>query len=169
MHTCISFFAVLFVLLKSSLLFGNTSDTVLVNNCDSIPVINQEIVAYVHSKINKRVGDGECWALASESLRLVGAQWDGKYQYGKLLQYDSDCIYPGDMIQFEKVTVRFQDGNQIFVQKFPHHTAVIYKVNSTGNYVLAHQNVNGKKKVITTSFSIADVKKGKYFIYRPVR
>jgi len=158
-----SFLAIAHTTLKNNSTATNNTD------CDSIPEMNQQIVSFVESKMKKKVGDGECWALAAEALKLVDASWNGKYVFGKEVQYDTDCIYPGDIIQFERVTLKYQKGNQIFTQKYPHHTSIIYKVNGVGDYVLAHQNINGKKKVITGSLRIADIKKGKYTIYRPVK
>jgi hypothetical protein len=53
-------------------------------------------------------------------------------------------------------------------QEMPHHTAVIYKVHGRKNYTIAHQNYEGKRKVMLTDINLNNVIKGKVSVYRPV-
>jgi len=136
--------------------------------CDSIPSLNKEIIKYVDTKLHKKVGNGECWTLAAEALNTVNAKWDGQFTFGDEVNWEKECIYPGDIIQFKNVTVKYKDGNTIITEKMPQHTAIIYEVKGEGDFVLANQNVGGKKKVVLTPLDMKNITKGKYHIYRPV-
>ena len=139
-------------------------------DCDSIPVLNKQIIAYVKTTIKKKVGRGECWDLAYELLKLVDAKWDGKYRFGEEVKVNKDCIYPGDIIQFEGVVVKYTKDGVEFKEKLAHHTAVIYEIKGKGDFILAHQNTAfSGKKVGLSPLNIADISKGKYKIYRPVK
>lgn len=137
-------------------------------NCDSIPPLNSGILNFVKTKINKKVGRGECTDLASEALKAVGAKYDGRYVFGRKVDYKKECVYPGDIIQFEGVKTEYQEGNMTIQEAMLHHTAVINKVNAPGNFELAHQNFNNRKKVITSNLDLKNIKKGKIYIYRPI-
>ena len=150
--------------MSQSSLFVEKIDSV----CDSIPKLNKEIIAYVNTKINKKVGNGQCWTLAAEALNLVNAKWDGKYIFGKEVFYNKECIYPGDIIQFEGVTVKYKENNSYITEKMQHHTAIIYEVKGEGDFILANQNTGNSKKVVLTPLEIKNITRGKYKIYRPV-
>ena len=45
---------------------------------DDLP-LNKGIITFVNSKMNKKVGKGECWDVANEALTLVNAKWDGGF------------------------------------------------------------------------------------------
>ena len=53
----------------------------LTTDCNEILPLNQQIIEFVNSKMNKKVGKGECWDLANEALTLVQAKWDGNQQF----------------------------------------------------------------------------------------
>lgn len=150
----------LFFLFISSLAF---------TQCDGIPPLNKEILTFVKSKMKKKVGTGECWDLAKFALDEVGAKWDGELVYGRKLSPD-ECIYPGDIIQFEKIKVKYKKGNQTFTESMPHHTAIVYEMTSQDEVTLAHQNTDYTgKKVGTSSLRFSTIISGKYYIYRPER
>ncbi|MGZ5282307.1 MAG: CHAP domain-containing protein [Bacteroidia bacterium] len=141
-----------------------------VSNCDSIPKLNKQIVAYAKTKIGRKVETGQCWDFAAEALKTVGAKWDGRYVFGKKADPETDCIYPGDMIQFEGVQVEYGKNGGRFIESMGHHTAIIYKVNAKGNYELAHQNFGySGKKVGITNLDLKNITKGEYLIFRPVK
>lgn len=145
------------------LFFGFTA----LAQCDSIPLLNKEILSYANSKLNKKVGRGECWDLAKYALDEVGASWDGEYKYGRKLDKD-ECIYPGDIIQFEKIKVKYKEGNQTFTEEMPHHTAIVFSVNSKDEVILIHQNTAYTgKKVGKSKLRFSTITSGKYYIYRP--
>ena len=155
---------VLYLLLSLILSFNPNSISL---PCDSIPPLNTRIIEFVKGNINKKVNRGECWDLAAQALNTHHAKWDGRYKYGTPVDYRSECVYPGDIIQFERVVVEYEFDGGMMRDEMPHHTAVIYEVKSTGNFVLAHQNYNNKKRVVLTSLNMEHIKRGTAKIYRP--
>ena len=140
----------------------------LTTDCNETFPLNQQIIEFVNSKMNKKVGKGECWDLANEALTLVQAKWDGNLKFGRKLDYKKECIYPGDIIQFEKVKVKYTENKVTYQEAMPHHTAIIYEVKGTGDFVLAHQNTAYTgRKVGTSSLNLMNVTDGKISIYRP--
>ncbi len=138
------------------------------DNCDSIPELNQGVVDFVKTKIKKRVGRGECWDLAAEALNSVNAKWNGQYVFGKEVSREG-CLYPGDIIQMERVTLRYEKDGGVYKEKMPHHTAVVYEVKGKGVFIIAHQNTSiYGKKVGLSEFDLNYLEKGKIIIYRPV-
>jgi hypothetical protein len=133
------------------------------------PSMNAEIVKYVKSVIGTKVGRGECWDLAHDALTLVNAQWDHQYNYGKEINPSKDSIYPGDIIHFSNVVVKYTTEKGTFTESYPQHTAIVYRVLAPGEYQIAHQN-NGYsgKKVGLSNLRLADKKSGKIQFYRPV-
>jgi len=139
-------------------------------DCDAIPELNQGIIDFVKPRIKKKVGRGECWDLANEALLSIGATWDGRYEFGRLVDYKTECVFPGDIMQFENVKAVYKTGSRTDYQEFPHHTAIIYEVKGPGKFVLAHQNTAfSGKKVGLSELDLANVVKGHYKIYRPVK
>ena len=140
----------------------------LTTDCNETFPLNQQIIEFVNSKMNKKVGKGECWDLANEALTLVQAKWDGNLKFGRKLDYKKECIYPGDIIQFEKVKVKYTENKVTYQEAMPHHTAIIYEVKGKGEYVLAHQNTAYTgRKVGTSALNLMNVTGGKITIYRP--
>lgn len=147
---------------------GTATPTVyLTDPCTEVPSLNQRIHIYVRSSIGKRIGRGECWDLAAQALNSVKAMWDGRYGFGKKVDYRSECIFPGDILQFSKVVFESVSGNQTRREEMMHHTAIIYEVLGHGHYVIAHQNANGVRRVTYTEISMNDLKKGTITFYRP--
>ncbi len=129
---------------------------------DSLPELNQKIVHYVEEKKGKKVGRGECWDLAAQILDQEGAKWDHKFVFGQKINPDDAAVLPGDIIQFKNV--KTSTG-----LKASQHTAIVYKINADGKYILAEQNAYGKRKVTFNEFDRKTITKGKIFIYRPTR
>jgi len=137
---------------------------------NSIPALNNQIVEFVKTTIGEQVDRGECWDLANKALTLVNADWDLKYKYGKLVDPKRDEIFPGDLIQFEGVKVKYQKGNTTYTESMDHHTAIIYRVIKKGVYELAHQNTGfSGRKVGLSTLDISTITKGKMKIYRPIK
>jgi hypothetical protein len=133
-----------------------------------IPDMNQAIKDYVTSVMGTKVDRGECWDLAHDALELVNADWNHQYIYGKTVVPGKDSIYPGDIIQFEKVTLKYSRDNSIFTESYPHHTAIVYEVIAPGEYKIAHQNTGfAGKKVAVSTLRLADKKSGKISFFRP--
>ena len=137
---------------------------------DSIPELNRQVIQYVKTTIGKKVDRGECWDLANGALTLIKADWDLQYKYGNLVNYKKEVVYPGDIIQFEGVKVKYKKGNATYTETMDHHTAIVYRVISPGVFELAHQNTGfSGRKVGLSTLDISTIIKGKMSIYRPVK
>jgi hypothetical protein len=170
-------YRIIFVLFVGLLIvsFGNpdpslNKKTVLITYCDSIPELNKMIIDFVKTRLNKKVGKGECWDLAAEALNSAGAKWNGQYVYGSVVHYQSDCVYPGDIMQFKGVRIKYQVNNRIYDETMDQHTAIIYEVKGKGDYILAHQNTAfSGRKVGLSELKLENITRGKFTIYRPVK
>jgi hypothetical protein len=138
--------------------------------CGNTPEHNQEIVELAKKKIKKKVGTGECWDLAQYVLDETSSEWDHFEVYGRLINPKRECIYPGDIIQFEKVKLKWKDGKFTYTESMMHHTAVVMKVVNKNEVVIAHQNTaQTGKKVGESELFFDRITSGKYLIYRPTR
>jgi hypothetical protein len=138
-------------------------------DCDDVPAINREIVQFVKAHLRQTVGRGECWDLAAEALNSAGARWDRGYGFGREVTPSRECIFPGDIIQFDGVTVKYQKDGYVYEEIMSRHTAVIYEVKAEHCYIVAEQNTSaGGRRVTLNPFDVRHVVKGKYTIYRPV-
>ena len=147
----------------------NTKESINNKDCYNTPELNQKIIRYVKSKIGQKVDRGECWDLAAKSLDLIDAKWDGMYKYGREVFYLTDCIFPGDIIQFEGVKIKYQKGEGTYTEIMQHHTAIIYEVYGTGDFRIAHQNTGfSGRKVGLSSLNLRNIIKGRFMIYRPI-
>jgi hypothetical protein len=136
--------------------------------CGETPELNKKIIAFVNSNLDKKVATGECWDVAAGALNSADAKWDGKYNFGKEVDYKKACIFPGDIIQFEGVELKYSVGDAIYFETLTHHTAIVYTVKDKGDYMIADQNTRMfGKKVATHAFDVKTVTKGKFTIYRP--
>jgi len=141
----------------------------------SIPGLNQKVKEYVSQVIGTKVDRGECWDLASEALNYAGAYLDrtnekNLYIFGERINHKKEKVYPGDIIQFENVTLEYREGNTIYTETMSHHTAIVYDVIATHHYEIAHQNTSfSGKKVGISELKLDNVKKGEMIFYRPTR
>ena len=141
---------------------------------ESIPDINKKILSYVETVIGTTVGQGECWDLADQALTSAGARFDKTsqktiYIYGQMYNPEQDEILPGDLIQFENVTVSYKDGNMILTENYKHHTAIVYRINNDKSLKLAHQNTGfAGRKVALSDLNLDHIKKGDMYFYHPV-
>ena len=139
-------------------------------NCDDVPEHNLQIVKLAKSKMRKRVGRGECWDLAQYVLDKTESKWDGLYKYGRRINRQRECIMPGDIIQFERVKVRYQNGRYTVTESMAHHTAIVYDVSNQNEIRLIHQNTaETGRRVGISSLNFEHVISGRMKIYRPVR
>lgn len=151
--------------------FNGTPATILLLSapCDTIPELNQKILELVRQQIGKTVGRGECWDLAALVLNQNGAKWDGRYAFGSKVDPDKECVYPGDIIQFENVKISYTRGRAVYTETMGHHTAIIREVKAKGVFVLAHQNTGTSGRTVGLSdLDLKTIIKGTYQIYRPV-
>jgi hypothetical protein len=135
---------------------------------DSIPEMNKQIIEFVNSKIQKKVGTGQCWDLAAEVLISANAKWNMKYVFGKEIDYKKEPVFPGDIIQLEGVVLNYVINGKKYTEKMTHHTAIIYEVKDKTSFTLAHQNTGYTgKKVGLSPLELTTLTKGKFKIYRP--
>lgn len=133
--------------------------------------LNDMIIGYVNKVMGTTVGRGECWDLAQEALDQNLADWTRPTTFGLLRNPQTDEIKPGDIIQFRRLKLTEQlPGGVTRWETFgaPDHTAIVYKVLGKKRYTVAHQNVGGKRSVITGNINLTKVTGGTYWIYRPV-
>ena len=136
---------------------------------ENIPELNRKIIEYVESVIDKKVNRGECWDLAYQALNRFNAEWDGKFQYGKLINPKREPVLSGDIIQFKNVKIRYQITNTTYTEFMKQHTAIVYKIKRKNVFTIAHQNTEfSGRKVGLSDLNLAHVVKGDVKIYRPV-
>jgi hypothetical protein len=132
--------------------------------------MNGHIYQFVKNNIGNKVARGECWDLAAEPLNQYQATWDKMYVFGRAVNYQKECVYVGDIIQFEGIEVRYSEGDRHHEEYMEHHTAVVYKVISKGVYEIAHQNTSKFGRTVgVTKLDLATIVSGTYIIYRPYK
>lgn len=132
------------------------------------PELNQRIITWVESRMNSRVGSGDCWDLAKEVLNSNDCKWDGQYEFGKLINPRRDTVYPGDFIQFYDVQIQFNKNDTVVKEQYPRHTAIVWQVKPNNEYIIAHQNYNHMRIVTLSCFKLATIRTGYVKFYRPV-
>jgi len=136
---------------------------------ENIPELNKRIIEYVQSVIGEQVDRGECWDLAYQALNRFNAEWDGKFQYGKLINPKRETVLPGDIIQFKNVKIMYQITNTTYTEFMKQHTAIVYKVKQKNVYTIAHQNTEfSGRKVGLSDLNLNHVVEGVVKIYRPI-
>ena len=135
-----------------------------------LPSLNRKVVEYVESVIGEQVDRGECWDLAYQALTRIDAKWDGRYKYGREVNPRRREIFPGDIIQFKNVKIRYREGNTIYTETMEHHTAVVFRVIEDGVFELAHQNTGFSGRTVGLSkLDLNTVVSGRMWFYRPER
>ena len=158
----------LFLIISSFNYKFDSYNSTKIITCDSIPALNKSIVTFVKTQIGKKVGRGECWDVAAQALNFVNAKWDGKYKFGKEINYKNDCVFPGDILQFEGITLKYDIDSKHYMEKLPHHTAIVYEVKGGADFVMADQNTGRSgKKVGLSPINLKDITQGKFKIFRP--
>jgi hypothetical protein len=159
----------LFLTILAAALFTTASVAQSANPCDDVPTLNTEVLTYVRSQVGKKVARGECWDLAAGALNTTGAKWDGQFGFGRHVDPKEDCIYPGDILQFDNVVLVEKSATGTRTEQMPKHTAIIYTVHGTGRYTIAHQNTSfSGRKVGLSEIDLANRTKGRIRAYRPV-
>ena len=150
--------------------------------------LNLGIVKFASDHVGKKVGDGECTALAIKALQSVGAKTthdfevsgiDADYKWGTLVEKHAD-VQPGDIIQFRDVVTvtKIVRGNstRTMTRTYGHHTAVISRNLGKGKFEVYEQNTGGpnttedeKKKVRKEDLDLAGKTGGTVWIYRPAK
>jgi hypothetical protein len=136
---------------------------------DSLPLLNRRVVDFVRARVGEQVGRGECWDLAAQALNAAGAVWDGDYGFGRITDPVLGPVLPGDIVQFENVEFRWEEGLAIHTTRMPHHTAVVLEVRSRDRYLIAQQNTaETGRRTGTDELLLSRRTKGTIRFYRPM-
>ncbi|MBL7903064.1 MAG: hypothetical protein JNK73_13790 [Bacteroidia bacterium] len=166
------FFVLTFILFTGSSLHQLNNQTKPKSSaCGETPELNKKILTYVKANMGKRLGNGECWDVVAGALNYVGAKWDKKFNFGKLVDYKKDCVFPGDIIQLNDAMMHDEPVKGVHVyDEYPQHSAIILEVKNTQEYILADQNFGlGKNKLNTHPINLKKLTKGTVKVYRPVK
>jgi hypothetical protein len=148
--------------------------------------LSDRVVRFCQDRLGQQVGDGQCSSLADAALKAAGAKSASAFKqfpargdlvWGELVyvlvakagSHEEKKIakmgmQTGDVIQLRDA--RFEGMNYFLV--YPLHTAVIVGLKENGKtLVVLEQNV-GKKGVVSTTYSLNDLKTGSVRVYRPV-
>jgi hypothetical protein len=111
----------------------------------------------------RKVGDGECWALANEAFKAAGKKRPGRdlRVWGRVVDPKREEVRAGDIVEFESAI--FADG----VRTGPNHTAVVTVGGSDGLLTVAEQNFIGMKRVTTRPMNLNSRLYGRVTVYRP--
>jgi hypothetical protein len=153
---------------------------------DGTPELNRKVLEYARSQRGRRVGDGECTALAVAALRQAGARRlppygrDEDYVWGEEVPIHE--ARPGDVLQFRaavfKGSRRSPGGRRLWTYTFPHHTAIVSGVGQGGAgtvLTILHQNAGpskdeAKRRIVQEgTITLAELQPGgRVRAYRPV-
>jgi hypothetical protein len=125
--------------------------------------LNAKVLEFALKNTGKKVGDGECWALAAQALAYAGAAPPKGYVFGQVVPLTQ--AMPGDILQFYNANF-IGDGYWMIVGR-PHHTAIVQSIDGYQIAVL-NQNVNRVKKVQTSVIDMAEFISGTITVYRPI-
>lgn len=144
------------------------------------PSLGDRMGDFLNSKLGKRVGGGECAHIATEALRVAGADFtrteaSGTQDYvwttnriARLTQGSQlagKVFKVGDILQYNNATLRSGGTSKLL-----HHTQVVAAVDSRGRITKVYeQNVNGNRTV--QKHDMLDLSKlngGSVSIYRAV-
>lgn len=119
-------------------------------------------------KLNKgrKVGNGQCWALANESMKAAGKSRPGRHLrvWGRVVNPAHESIRSGDILEFEYA--KFREPRMTVITG-RHHTAVVMTPESNGKFTVAEQNFSGDKRVSFREMSLQNQVAGKVTVYRP--
>jgi hypothetical protein len=152
-------------------------------------VMEAKVVEFCVKRKGEQVGDGLCAAMAVAALKQAGFKQRGMdhpnpddYTWGKLIftltaqlgapkatgQYGN--IAPGYVVQFREARFVGTVGLKKTTMTYPHHTAIVEKVDRGGKVLhILHQNVDGKKTVVSSTLVLNNLTEGWIRIYEPVK
>lgn len=152
-----------------------------------VPELNRKIIQFCTDNVGKKIGDGECTALAYAAVEKAGAKAPSDlpapkppmqkddYVWGRLLDPKEEVL-PGDIMQFRDVEIRFTSPRLSFSYSYPHHTAIVAEVKGKQKFIVFQQNVGGpdrtteeqRRTVQKDPLDLSAKVKGTVWIYRPV-
>jgi hypothetical protein len=158
---------------------------------DAPSTTNDKIVKFCKDHLGKKVGGGECTHLAEAALKHAGAKLRtafkecpnrGDYVWGELvyaleskentqkeMKVPRMSIQPGDVIQLRDAQFKGRNlRGQRYEMTYPHHTAIVLALKENNVITVLEQNVNGMRKVMKSTYQLADLKTGWIRVYRPI-
>lgn len=140
----------------------------------STAVLGPKVLQFARERLGRRIGDGECFALADQALRHVRAKSaadfgpvteEGDYVWGTAISLSD--VQPGDIVQFRDYEyVRREekdDGSwKERSESRPHHTAIVVSVDGNGMLTVIDQNApkGSVVRAIQLGFSDSTTRKG---------
>ncbi len=149
--------------------------------------LNQKIVTFLNGKVGTRIGGGECAHVATEALRVAGAEFistdlgadspsAGDYVWGTLIKTVSvtsgvrtdsaptALIQPGDIIQYRGTQFVYPTYSTTATQ----HTSIVSLVNAAGAPIeVFQQNFGSVRSVTKAPIDLTKLTLGWVRIYRP--
>jgi myosin tail region-interacting protein MTI1 len=146
---------------------------------DRTAVMRERVLSFAKANLGRRVGNGECAALAFQALRAAGAKPRAAhgfpsprdYVWGKLVLLAEAApngpkmtgalgdVRPGDIAQFSNA--------RLGRAHFAHHTAVVADI-SDKRLGLLEQKVGGRRFVVEGAIRLDKLSAGWIRFYRPV-
>jgi len=122
-----------------------------------------DIVRFCRLNQGRKVGDGQCWALANESFKAAGIKrpTSDLRVWGRVVNPKKESLRPGDVIEYE--SARFSDG----IITGRNHTAIVITGGSADHFTIAEQNFGGTNKVSFRDVNLNKQLSGKVTVYRP--
>ena len=148
----------------------------------TLPALNARLVAFCRNRLNRRVGTGQCADLPYRALLQFGAMPrakdapnPGDYVWGRRIATitpttlkDAAKLLPGDVLQYRDVVFERRTPTFWSRSTASHHTSVVARVTPE-TITVYEQNVNGRMTVGTSDLTLADLKRGTLWAYRPRR
>jgi hypothetical protein len=149
-----------------------------------VPQLNTELWQFSKSHLGTQVGSGQCAELPNVALRQYGGATvsdlgptgaSSDYVWGDLVQMVTPQAprlmnaLPGDVIQFQNASFRWQETNRSWETAIDtHHTAVVQAVSPDGAHLCVFQeNAGGQLYVTNGYFEVAGMTGGVMHVYRP--
>lgn len=144
------------LLLSSCYLYGQqTSAPQGLSVKDSLPKANQKMLDFTEMKMGEKIGNGICadFVRAAMDYAVGSPVWFSD----RKLDLRRELIMPGDILYMS-----WKRGRKS-------HVAVVIEVIERHKVLVAHQNFNRMKYVVTSTYNLRDkIKEGrKVVIYRP--
>jgi hypothetical protein len=121
------------------------------------------VAAFVKKHKGRKVGDGQCWALANEAFKACGLHRpEGQLRvWGREVNWRREALLPGDIIEIK--AARFRDGTYTSST----HTMVVMQPLGPAKARIAEQNFGGRLKVTERELDLTGLRSGSMHVYRP--
>jgi len=139
---------------------------------------SEKLAKWAEARKGTLVGNGECWTLAADGLKAIGAMRSPGFWHGYLLLifnrdkfvYNGGLkergVVRGDIIQLFHGHFKSKDGGRKVAE--PGHTSIIVKVDYEGVLHVLEANATPDKKVVEGEYDLREMIKGEIRIFRAV-